>query len=172
MVTERNKNTAFRLNATMQDLRPMNIKRILLADDDDDDYNLFNAAILSINPEIEILRTDDGIMLSSIIETAFKPDIIVIDINMPFKNGIACLKEIKSKEEFNSIRVVIYSTSNFVRDVDLCYNYGADFYLVKAISFQAIIEQLEILFTNEYFVKGCRPPREKFVIDTKKPIAS
>jgi CheY-like chemotaxis protein len=145
------------------------IKRILLAEDDDDDFNLFNSALLSLYSSIEVLRTKNGIMLSSLIETSIIPDIIVLDLNMPFKNGATCLQEIKSKEHLKEIKVIIYTTSGNTKEIEACYNAGADFYLVKPVSFPSIIQQFNDLFNNQYFITNTRPPRNQFVIGSSNP---
>jgi CheY-like chemotaxis protein len=167
LATETDTYTAIRFNTVKKDEAAFNIKNILLAEDDDDDFDLFNSAILSINSSIEILRTKNGVMCTSLLETSIKPDIIILDLNMPFKNGISCLQEIKNKPQFNSSKVIIYSTSGHKREIDMCYNYGADFYLVKPTGYSCIIQQFKDLFSSEYFIKNIRPPHDKFVFDSR-----
>ncbi|MDB5250707.1 MAG: hypothetical protein JWQ40_5101 [Segetibacter sp.] len=164
VATPINRNTAICFDPNLE-LPTVQIKKILLAEDDDDDFYLFNSAILSICGSLEILRSNNGAMLSSLMETSKKPDIIILDINMPFKNGILCLREIKGNPRLSSIKVVMYSTSGSNKDIDTCYKYGADFYLVKPISYASIVQQFKDLFSNEYFLTNQRPPREKFVLN-------
>jgi len=154
--------TAIHYNTVGLEAPAINIKSILLAEDDDDDFNLFNSAILSLYSSVDVLRTKNGIMFSSLLETSIKPDLIILDINMPFKSGISCLQEIKSKPQFEACKVVMYSTSGSNREIDLCYNHGADFYLVKPMTYHCIIQQFKDLFSNEYFIKNVRPPRDQF----------
>lgn len=142
----------------------LGIKKILLAEDDDDDFNLFNSAISYLSNSIEVLRTKNGIMLSSLIQTAIRPDLIILDINMPFKSGILSLQEIKKNPRLDSIKVIMFSTSGNIKDIDNCYTNGADFYLIKPMTYKAIIKQFEELFSNECFLSNTRPPRHKFVI--------
>ncbi len=142
----------------------LGIKKILLAEDDDDDFNLFNSAISYLSNSVEVLRTKNGIMLSSLIQTDLRPDLIILDINMPFKSGILSLQEIKKNHRFDTIKVIMFSTSANIKDIENCYNNGADFYLVKPMTYKGIIKQFEELFSNEYFLLNTRPPRHKFVI--------
>jgi DNA-binding NarL/FixJ family response regulator len=108
-------------------------------------------------------------MFSSLIQTSIDPDVIFLDINMPYKNGMACLKEIRSMEDYNSIKVVMYSTSGNVKEIDRCYSMGADFYLIKPSSYSYAQQQLKELFQNDYFIRNVKPPREEFVIDPLLP---
>jgi DNA-binding NarL/FixJ family response regulator len=107
-------------------------------------------------------------MFSSLIQTSIDLDVIFLDINMPFKDGITCLKEIRSMQNYNSIKVVIYSTSNSVKDIDNCYSMGANFYLTKPTCYSSGLKQLKDLFQNDYFINNIKPPREEFVIDSSK----
>lgn len=61
----------------------------------------------------------------------YLPDIIFLDINMPGKNGLECLKELRQEGRFNEIMIVIYSTSGAESDIREAYRYGANNYLKK-----------------------------------------
>ncbi|WP_207494970.1 response regulator [Aridibaculum aurantiacum] len=141
------------------------VKKILLAEDDEDDYMFFQSAIAGVSTSIKLLRTSDGIMLSSLLESSIEPDLIFLDINMPYKNGITCLKEIREQEQFKHVMVVMYSTTKQKNFIDESYSAGADFYLPKPSSLTDIKRQVSELFSNEYLINNCRPPREEFVIE-------
>lgn len=110
--------------------------KILLTEDDDDDFYFFNLAISSFDNSIELLRTANGIMLSSLLETSMPIDVIFLDVNLPYQNGIKSLQEIRENPIHKGTRVVMYTTSSFSKDVEACYNYGANFYLIKPCSFE------------------------------------
>jgi CheY-like chemotaxis protein len=147
----------------MEELRKLKTRKILLVEDDEDDFYFFNLAISSPGGSYELLRTSNGVMFSSLIQTAMDIDVIFLDINMPYKNGLACLKEIRSMEGYNSLKVVMYSTFDNVKEIDRCYSMDADFYLVKPSCHLCAQQQLMELFENEYFIKNAKPPREEFV---------
>lgn len=149
---------------TMKNYSTKKTYKILMAEDDEDDFYIFNLAVSAISASFNVLRTTDGIMFSSLVQTAITPDVIFLDINMPYKSGIACLKEIRSNASYRSSKVVMYSTSSCVRDIERCYELGADFYLVKPSSFSGVTSQLNKLFDNEYFRGNEQTPRHQFVI--------
>lgn len=108
---------------------------ILLADDDDDERYFFETALRKL-PTIKNLTTvSDGEQLMKYLSQKEDglPDILFLDIMMPRKNGIECLKEIKSNEKLNRIPVVMYSNSVGDDYVSICYKCGASYFLQKGI---------------------------------------
>lgn len=157
------------MNSIMPELNNSKICNILLAEDDEDDFYFFSMALSSLEGSFQLLRTCNGIMFSSLIQASIDTDVIFLDINMPYKNGITCLKEIRSIKDYNSVKVVMYSAADNVKEIDRCYSMGANFYLVKPSFYSCVQQQLKELFQNEYFIKDTKPPREEFVIDPLKP---
>lgn len=108
---------------------------ILIADDDKDDVRLITEALQDIMPSCNCIQTKDGIATLHFIKTNVHPDLVFLDLNMPLKNGINCLKEIYNEKLLPDTPIVIYSTSKDVSDTDESYKYGAKFYIVKPASF-------------------------------------
>ncbi len=148
----------------MNEFNTSRIKRIFIAEGDSDFFYFFNSAILAVSKSVNVLRTADGVMLLSLIESSVKPDIIFLDLNTPFKDGIRCLQAIRSNEKTKQTKVVMFSSSGLTNDIDACYNNGADFYFIKPTSFLSLVEQFKNLLVNEYFIKNIKPPRENFVL--------
>jgi len=63
------------------------------------------------------------------------PNIIFLDLNMPIKNGIECLKEIRANERFKNLVLVIYSTSGSEHDIQEAFINGANIYIKKPNNF-------------------------------------
>ncbi len=92
------------------------------------------------------------------------PDVLFLDLNMPRKNGIQCLEEIKRDDRLRQLPVIIYSTSLQEDVVDLLYKNGAQHYIRKPAEFSLlgkVIHHALILVTQKNSVP---PTREKFVI--------
>jgi len=70
---------------------------------------------------------------------AVRPDLILLDLNLPKRNGREVLNEIKSDPALKAIPVIILTTSESDIDIATCYNLGANCYLTKPIGFQAFI---------------------------------
>lgn len=121
-------------------------KRILLADDDEDDIILFREAVDELDHDLTLAVAEDGQELMSKLSEDPKPDIIFLDLNMPRKNGLECLAEIRSNPLLDKTAVVIYSTSSRKKDIDDTRNLGANIYFIKPSSYETLVSKLnEIL---------------------------
>ncbi|HTF18488.1 MAG TPA: response regulator [Chryseolinea sp.] len=106
---------------------------VFLADDDDDDCVLFQDAMNEVARDHELVIAYDGQELLEVLEARVPPEprVIFIDLNMPRKNGIECLQEIKRMEKLKDIPVVILSTSSQADSIETAYAHGADRYVTK-----------------------------------------
>lgn len=114
------------------------IKNIVMADDDQDDVEMFQSAVDESCPDLEITVATDGEKLIKLLEKVPTPDAIFLDLNMPRKSGKECLEEIRKKEQFDEVPIVILSTSNQKAEVNFCLNNGANHYFVKPHSYTGI----------------------------------
>lgn len=118
----------------------MNISsiNILIADDDKDDALLLTEALGDVLPSSNCIHTVDGIAALRFIKTNPSPDLVFLDLNMPLKNGLNCLKDISNLDLLPNTPIIIYSTSRNIKDIDEAYKYGAKFYIVKPASFNEL----------------------------------
>jgi CheY-like chemotaxis protein len=112
---------------------------ILIADDDQEDIDLLCEALAQVPFRSRVETVTTGRELVGRLETGTKPDLIFLDINMPQKNGIECLREIGLNSELSKIPVIIQSGSSNDRDIDQCYELGARVYIVKPALPQSLI---------------------------------
>jgi CheY-like chemotaxis protein len=143
------------------------IKSILLVDDDQDDYYLFNEALKKTAFPVSISHSSNFLEAVAYLTTQL-PDIIFLDLNMPFKNGLDALTDLKAEANFRSVPVVIFSSSTYSRDIKVAYERGAALYFTKPSSFETLAAALEqillknwqkpALITAQYFVDGCYIP--------------
>ena len=91
---------------------------ILYADDDDEDQEVFAEIIHAIDPKVTILRAKDGLHTIELLSHGHTPDIIFLDINMPFLNGHKTLLKIRNEEQFKDTKVVIFSTNLYEQAYD------------------------------------------------------
>lgn len=139
---------------------------ILLADDDEADRMLFVEAFSEIKINTEVNTVNDGIELMEYLESDKKriPNFIFLDLNMPLKNGIDCLKEIKSNEKFNDIIIAIYSTSDDKKDIEETFTNGANVYITKPNSFNKLKEVLQKAVTSAFQYQDNSMKRENFLL--------
>ncbi len=120
------------------------IKNVLLAEDDEEDVLLFNTVLSELNQDILVTVAADGILLMTFLKQATTlPEMIFLDLNMPHKNGFECLSEIKGDARWNSIKIVILSTSSQPQQIENAYKGGADLYLAKPVSYSRFKNMME-----------------------------
>ncbi|MDB5228930.1 MAG: response regulator with Che-like receiver domain [Bacteroidota bacterium] len=138
---------------------------ILLADDDADDRFLFKEAV-DETKDVVLVTVKDGMELMNKLTKANGelPDAIFLDLNMPFKNGHECLREIKDNEKLKSIPVIIYSTSTNKAQIDSTYKDGANLYIPKPDSFSLLKKIVEKVFMLEWKEYKPQPSKDKFVL--------
>ena len=117
----------------------MNTKHlnILLADDDLDDCNFFKHALeeLSLSAHLTTVHGGEELMHYLSENTAHLPHVLFLDINMPRKNGLECLSEIKRNPTLKDIPVVMFSTSNSWDTINMLFKSGSHVYIHKPSDF-------------------------------------
>ena len=111
---------------------------ILLADDDKDDVELFQSAVKECAPDLMVWTAENGKALLELLDKVPSPDVIILDLNMPYLNGYECLQKIRMNSNYIHIPVMVYSTSTSQTEIDKCLNNGADYYVIKPHSFSAL----------------------------------
>lgn len=140
--------------------------RVMLADDDEDDRLFFREAFEEIKIKTSVSTLNNGIEL---MEYLNKPDIILphilfLDLNMPGKTGLDCLREIKANKTFKDIAIAIYSTSSSDEDVEETFVQGANVYIKKPHDFVTLKSILsEVITLNwQYHTNGLN--RDNFLL--------
>lgn len=127
---------------------------ILMADDDDDDYLLTKKALEESRLLNTLIRVKDGEELLDYLHArgsfkgqAVRPGVILLDLNMPRKDGREALKEIKSDPNLSGIPVVIFTTSKAEEDISRSYQLGSNSFITKPVTFENLITVMKTLGT-------------------------
>jgi len=121
---------------------------ILMADDDADDRLLANDALIECAFEGLVRFVEDGEELVSYlrhsgkytgIEAHPRPGLILLDLNMPRKNGKEVLREIKADPSLRQIPVVVFTTSRSDTDIAAVYELGANSFVVKPTGYDDLV---------------------------------
>jgi len=117
---------------------------IVLADDDEGDRLLFTEALKDLKIKVVVNTVNDGVYLMEYLakEDTPLPFLLFLDLNMPRKNGLACLKEIRATEKLREVPVAIYSTSSTEADIENTFVNGANVYIKKPNDFSSLKEVL------------------------------
>lgn len=114
---------------------PSRIQSIILADDDEDDKLIFNDIISALDTPVSIQFVSNGLRLMELLQH-FSPDLLFLDLDMPYKNGLECLVEIRSRPQLENLPVVVFSSTTRGANIQTAYDMGAHLFLIKAPSFQ------------------------------------
>lgn len=127
---------------------------ILMADDDDDDYLLTKKALEESKLLNTLIRVKDGEELLDYLhargqyaEGTVRPGVILLDLNMPRKDGREALREIKSNPDLSGIPVVIFTTSKAEEDIYRSYQLGSNSFITKPVTFENLITVMKTLGT-------------------------
>ncbi|MEO6719900.1 MAG: response regulator [Ferruginibacter sp.] len=115
-------------------------KKILLADDDQEDVELLQSFITEKSLSIQLTIAQNGEKLIDLLSKMPRPDLILLDLHLPLKNGKQCLLEIRSNTEFNNIPIAIYSGSDNKAIIDFCMSNKANHYFVKPHTYSGFVE--------------------------------
>lgn len=135
----------------MPEAADIRIQCVLYIDDDEDDLSLFQIALTSLNYDVQFKTVASAILgLSLLKQGEIKPDLIIVDLNIPQFNGFDFLKEIKSTAELSSIPVVVLSTSIHHDDIKQARLLGAKAFITKPNSFVDLCTILRQLLQARY----------------------
>lgn len=134
----------------------------MLADDDPDDVVVFKLALQKLEIAVHLRHAADGDMLFILLRQLI-PDVLFLDINMPCKDGISCILEIRRNSEYNNMPVIMYTGFKGEQYVDACYKNGANFYMLKDNVANLAIK-LKKIFSIDWKNYHYFPSREEFVL--------
>ena len=127
---------------------------ILVAEDDADDRFLIQTAFEEKGYTDKLDFVENGVELISYLSDKGKDDmprIILLDLNMPKKDGRQVLRELKQHELFKRIPIVVFTTTKNENEIGRCYDLGANTYIVKPTTFNELlflVEQIRSYWLN------------------------
>lgn len=138
---------------------------ILMADDDDDDFLLTQKALKASKLLNTLVRVGDGEELMDYLlrrgdyadKETLRPGIILLDLNMPRKDGREALAEIKAQDDLKDIPVVVFTTSKAEEDVFRTYQLGVSSFITKPVTFNNLLEVMSSL--GRYWFEIVELPR-------------
>lgn len=122
---------------------------ILIADDDPDDRMFLEEALQKNGYVQSIEFVEDGEELMARLRNpgALMPNLLMLDLNMPRKNGFQALQEIKADPRLRRLPVVVMTTSSADEDVARSYDLGVNSFITKPFNFSRLIEMIGALKT-------------------------
>ena len=136
-----------------------NSKPILLIEDDDVDVMTVNRALRDLKITNQLVPIGDAEEAIQYLrdESATKPCIVLLDLNMPKMDGAEFLKIVKTDKALKKIPVVILTTSNSDRDVIESFELGAAGYMVKSVDYEKFVETIRAI--DQYWTLSKLPSK-------------
>ena len=139
---------------------------ILIAEDDEDDYLLTLEALKEAGVHNEVHWVKDGNETLEFLSSRLNgnngspgqlPGMILLDLNMPKKDGREALQEIKSNPDFRKIPVIVMTTSSAETDVTNSYDLGVNSFIQKPDRFHELVKTVRIVFN--YWLNTVKLPK-------------
>ena len=133
---------------------------ILMADDDEEDRDSFKKAWMASRGTNDVRFVTDGEELMDYLKRrgdyadptkAPRPGLILLDLNMPRKDGREALREIKADPALRQIPVIIMTTSYVEEDIDKSYDLGASSFVTKPVTLTALIAVVQAI--GQYWIE-------------------
>jgi CheY-like chemotaxis protein len=141
---------------------------ILMADDDEDDILLTQKALRQgkLLNELYCVRDGEELMDYLLHQGAYmeaaqapRPGIVLLDLNMPKKDGREALREIKANPDLKDIPIVVFTTSKAEEDIYRSYKLGVNSFITKPVTFERLIEVMQMI-GKYWFEIVTLPPEE------------
>lgn len=138
---------------------------ILLVEDNLGDIRLTQEALKDGKIANTLVVVKDGVQALNYLHKrppyadASTPDLVLLDLNIPKKNGIEVLAEIKSNEKLKNIPVVILTTSSSEQDVLQTFEYHANCYITKPVDFEQFINVIKLI--DDFWLSVVKLPEKK-----------
>lgn len=141
---------------------------ILLVEDNNEDFETTKRALRKAGLRSNLRRCEDGDEALDYLrrsgkyadpKTSPRPSIILLDLNLPGTDGREVLREIKTDKRLRTIPVIVLTTSDDERDIQYCYNSGANSYLHKQVDLTGFYTAIQRL--KDYWFEIVILPREE-----------
>lgn len=138
-------------------ISPLKPSDVLLVEDNPSDVYLTQVAFRRSRSESQIHVVEDGIQAMAFLrrelpyDSAPRPDLVLLDLNLPRKDGHKVLEEMKSDSDLSRIPVIVLTTSTAEADVHRCYESHANCYIAKPVDFdhfERVVREIESFWFN------------------------
>lgn len=136
---------------------------VLLAEDDDDDVYLFTIALHSVMLTSTIRLAKNGDVLFK--ELAKKiPDFLFLDIHMPCKNGMDCVREIRQNKVYDAMPVIIFTSEGRQDYVERAFRFGANFWMDKPVNTGELAKKIGKVLSIDWKKQMAYPSLDQYKI--------
>jgi CheY-like chemotaxis protein len=138
---------------------------LLIAEDSDEDFEVLQLLMQQMAVQNPIYRCTNGDKVLDFLyqdgdyhnaEVAPRPSVILLDLNLPGTDGRDVLEQLKQDQKFKQIPIIVFTTSSNPKDVEFCYQKGANGYLIKPVDSDALEKTVQAFV--DYWLDANIPP--------------
>ena len=125
--------------------------RVLQVEDNEADVRLTREALREAGEDLRLSVVGDGEQALAYlrrepgVEVAPRPQLVLLDLNLPRKDGVEVLQEMRQDPALAQIPVIVLTSSSAARDVDACYAAGANAFVTKSLELDEFIERIGVI---------------------------
>ena len=124
------------------------INAVVLAEDNLEHCFFFKKALREAAPSIQFTEVHDGGKLMELLKN-YIPDLLFLDLDIPCRNGVQCIKELREDRAYNNLPIIVFTISSRQHTIQTTYGFGANLYFVKPDEYGLLVSSLhKILSMN------------------------
>lgn len=133
--------------------------QILLVEDNPGDIKIIREAFKQCDSTINLSFAHDGVEAIDFLkqENTTIPDLILLDLNLPKKDGKDVLLEVKTDKDLKQIPIIVLTTSESETDINECYKLGANSFITKPMDLESTFSIVKLIET--YWIKTTKLPK-------------
>jgi CheY-like chemotaxis protein len=125
------------------------INSIVLAEDNLEHCFFFRKALREVAPSVQLTDVHDGNKLIELLQS-YLPDLLFLDLNMPCKDGVQCIKEIREDRVYNRLPIVVFTMSSHDNSIQTAYGFGANLYMIKPNEYSKLLQSLNSILLMDW----------------------
>ena len=125
------------------------VNTIILAEDDVDDQNIFQIALQEVDPLIKLEFASNGNQLLELLKS-YKPDLLFLDLDMPYKNGLECLLDIRNNPLIENLPVIVFSSTTKQSNIQTAYEMGAHLFFIKPPVYKDYLSSIKSILSLKW----------------------
>jgi DNA-binding response OmpR family regulator len=136
---------------------------ILLAEDDPDDVFFFSMALNNVLITAKLRHADNGDKLFEELKKNI-PDLLFLDIQMPCRDGMDCIREIRQNKRYDSMPVILLTSLSHTEMVESSYRIGANFFIAKTAAINELADKIRRILSIDWKSNMVYPTLEQYVV--------
>ncbi len=137
---------------------------VLMAEGDKDDFDILADAIEKVPVKVILTRAENGDVLMKLIHDKI-PDLLFLDIILPYRDGRDCIREIRSDKKFDNLPIIVYTSIKDLDTIEFCYRWGTNLFVHKPQTYSEIADIVRKIFSVNWKKMQYYPSRNEFVLN-------